>query len=110
MTGRAHEQQVCATAAMAAGSSTMTAINEVRRIGRSVVRCWLQREEKPFDIVAINVGSTGAKTAAHLLKYDTVLGTLQADVSCTDEAITIDGKEFKCVNGRDPAAMPWKDL
>merc|ERR1711874_495047 len=62
------------------------------------------------DIVAINVGSMGAKTAAHLLKHDTVLGTLQADVSFTDEAITIDGKEFKVVSGRDPAAMPWKDL
>merc|ERR1712079_467528 len=66
--------------------------------------------DKPFDIVAINVGSMGAKTAAHLLKYDTVLGTLAADVSCTDDAITIDGKEFKVVTGRDPAAMPWKDL
>merc|ERR1712079_975396 len=66
--------------------------------------------DKPFDIVAINVGSMGAKTAAHLLKYDTVLGTLAADVSCTDEAITIDGKEFKVVSGRDPAAMPWKDM
>merc|ERR1711879_846035 len=42
--------------------------------------------------------------------YDTVLGTLDADVSCTDDSITIDGKEFKCVNGRDPAAMPWKDM
>merc|ERR1712025_1049681 len=40
----------------------------------------------------------------------TVLGTLQADVSFTDEAITIDGKEFKVVSGRDPAAMPWKDM
>merc|ERR1712087_842099 len=55
-------------------------------------------------------GSMGAKTATHLLKYDTVLGTLQADVSCTDDAITVDGKEFKVVSGRDPAAMPWKDL
>merc|ERR1711874_130234 len=62
------------------------------------------------DIVAINVGSMGAKTAAHLLKHDTVLGTLQADVSFTDDAITVDGKEFKVVSGRDPAAMPWKDL
>merc|ERR1711972_699498 len=63
-----------------------------------------------MGIVAINVGSMGAKTAAHLLKYDTVLGTLQADVSFTDEAITVDGKEFKVVSGRDPAAMPRKDL
>merc|ERR1712066_703126 len=78
--------------------------------GRNVLRCWLKREEKPFDIVAINVGSMGAKTAAHLLKYDTVLGTLAADVSFTDDAITVDGKEFKVVSGRDPAAMPWNDV
>merc|ERR1711874_482032 len=109
-TGRAREQQVRAATAMAAGSSTKTAINGFGRIGRNVLRCWLKREEKPFDIVAINVGSMGAKTAAHLLKYDTVLGTLQADVSFTDDAITVDGKEFKVVSGRDPAAMPWKDL
>jgi len=55
-------------------------------------------------------GSMGAKTAAHLLKYDTVLGTLQADVSFTDDTITVDGKDFKVLNGRDPSAMPWKDL
>merc|ERR1712039_191018 len=106
-TGRAREQQVRAATAMAAGSSTKTAINGFGRIGRNVLRCWLKREEKPFDIVAINVGSMGAKTAAHLLKYDTVLGTLQADVSFTDEEITVDGKVFKVVSGRDPAAMPW---
>merc|ERR1711879_1144238 len=65
---------------------------------------------KPFDIVAINAGSMSPETTAHLLKYDTVLGTLQADVSYTDEALTIDGKEIKLLSGRDPAAMPWKEL
>merc|ERR1712190_277688 len=109
-TGRAQAEQISSATAMAAGSDTKTAINGFGRIGRNVLRCWLKREDKPFDIVAINVGSMGAKTAAHLLKYDTVLGTLQADVSFTDEAITVDGKVFKVVSGRDPAAMPWKDL
>merc|ERR1712241_865365 len=92
------------------GSSSKTAINGFGRIGRNVLRCWLLREEKPFDIVAINVGSMGAKTAAHLLKYDTVLGTLKMDVSCTEDSITVGDKVFKVVNGRDPAAMPWKDM
>merc|ERR1712227_718511 len=55
-------------------------------------------------------GSMGAKTAAHLIKYDTVLGTLKAEVSHTEDSITIDGKVFKVVSGRDPAAMPWKDM
>merc|ERR1712039_1140980 len=109
-TGRAREQQVRAATATAAGSSTKAAINGFGRIGRNVLRCWLKREEKPFDIVAINVGSMGSKTAAHLLKYDTVLGTLQAEVSVSDDEITIDGKVFKVVSGRDPAAMPWKDM
>jgi len=109
-TGRARAEQVRAATAMASGAGTKTAINGFGRIGRNVLRCWLKRETKPFDIVAINVGSMGAKTAAHLLKYDTVLGTLQADVSFTDEAITVDGKSFAVVSGRDPAAMPWGDM
>merc|ERR1712187_719298 len=96
--------------AMAAGASSKAAINGFGRIGRNELRCWLLREEKPFDIVAINVGSMGAKTAAHLLKYDTVLGTLKMDVSCTEDSITVGGKIFKVVTGRDPAAMPWKDM
>merc|ERR1712084_208526 len=52
----------------------------------------------------------GPKTAAHLLKYDTVMGTLDADVSFTDDTISIDGKPIKLISGRDPAAMPWKEL
>merc|ERR1719194_236993 len=50
------------------------------------------------------------QTTAHLLKYDTVLGTLKMDVSCTEDEIKVGDKTFKCVNGRDPAAMPWKDM
>merc|ERR1711988_1311163 len=109
-TGRSREQQVRAATAMAAGSSTKTAINGFGRIGRNVLRCWLKREKKPFDIVAINAGSMSPQTTAHLLKYDTVLGTLKADVSYSDDSLTIDGKEIKLLSGRDPAAMPWKDL
>jgi len=109
-TGRARAQQVSAGTAMAAGADSKAAVNGFGRIGRNVLRCWLKRETKPFDIVAINIGSMGPKTAAHLLKYDTVLGTLQADVSFTDDTITVDSKSFKVVTGRDPTAMPWKDL
>merc|ERR1719504_609085 len=109
-TGRARAQQVRAATAMAAGASTKTAINGFGRIGRNVLRCWLKREDKPFDIVAINAGSMSPQTTAHLLKYDTVLGTLQADVTYTDDSLTIDGKVIKLLSGRDPAALPWKDL
>merc|ERR1712172_322626 len=96
--------------ATGAGSDVKCAINGFGRIGRNVLRCWLKRETKPFDIVAINAGSMSPQTTAHLLKYDTVLGVLKADVSFTDDALTIDGKEIKLLSGRDPAAMPWKDL
>merc|ERR1711937_628496 len=97
-------------AASGKGSDVKTAINGFGRIGRNVLRCWLKRETKPFDIVAINAGSMSPQTTAHLLKYDTVLGVLKADVSYTDDSLTIDGKEIKLLSGRDPAAMPWKDL
>jgi len=109
-TGRARAQQVRAATAMSAGADTKIAINGFGRIGRNVLRCWLKRETKPFDIVAINTGSMGAKVAAHLLKYDTVLGTLQAEVSHTEDTITVDGKVFQCVTGRDPAAMGWDKM
>jgi len=109
-TGRARAQQVRAATTMAAGADTKAAINGFGRIGRNVLRCWLKRETKPFDIVAINVGSMGPKTAAHLLKYDTVLGTLQMDVSFDDDFITVGDKKFKVVSGRDPESMPWSDL
>merc|ERR1719191_1894677 len=108
-TGRAQAEQLSVTA-MCAGAETKCAINGFGRIGRNVLRCWLKRETKPFDIVAINAGSMSPQTTAHLLKYDTVLGTLKNEVSYTDDALTIDGKEIKLVNGRDPAAMPWKDM
>merc|ERR1719284_2044151 len=109
-TGRAQAEQLSAATALAAGSDVKTAINGFGRIGRNVLRCWLKRKTKPFDIVAINAGSMSAQTTAHLLKYDTVLGTLQCDVTYTDDALTIDGKVIKLLSGRDPAALPWKDL
>jgi len=109
-TGCAQAENVSAATAMAASSNVKTAINGFGRIGRNVLRCWLKRETKPFDIVAINAGSMSAQTTAHLLKYDTVLGTLQCDVSYTDDSLTIDGKVIKLLSGRDPAALPWKDM
>merc|ERR1712078_272225 len=109
--GRVHAQEVRASmTAMAAGPSTKVAINGFGRIGRNVLRCWLGRKDKPFDIVAINAGSMDPKTTRHLLMHDTVLGNLKNDVKITDDGLTIDGKAIKLLTGRDPAAMPWKDL
>merc|ERR1712107_780057 len=71
---------VQSTITLSAGADTKAAINGFGRIGRNVLRCWLGREQKGFDIVAINAGSMSPQTTAHLLKYDTVLGTLKEDL------------------------------
>merc|ERR1712167_270564 len=71
---------------------------------------WLGRKDKPFDIMGINAGSMYPKTTRHLLMQDAVLGNLKNDVKITDDGLSIDGKAIKLLTGRDPAAMPWKDL
>lgn len=91
-------------------SSVKTAISGFGRIGRNVLRCWHGRSPKPFDIVAINVGSMSPEQAAHLLKYDSVLGTFAADVQYGDDWVSVDGKKLKLVTTRDPAQAPWKEL
>jgi glyceraldehyde 3-phosphate dehydrogenase len=64
---------------------------------------------KDIDFVAVN-DLTNSKTLAHLLKYDSVLGNLDADVKVTTDGITVDGDEFKVLSVKDPAQLPWKDL
>jgi len=85
------------------------AINGFGRIGRNFLRCWATRPSSNLDVVAIN-DTTGAKTAAHLLKYDSILGTFEKDVKVGDDFISLDGKEIKVVSNRDPLQLPWKDL
>ena len=85
------------------------AINGFGRIGRNFVRCWLGRENSKIDLVAIN-DTSDPKTNAHLLKYDTMLGTLKnADISADDNSIIINGKTVKCTSDRNPENLPWKD-
>jgi glyceraldehyde 3-phosphate dehydrogenase len=82
-------------------------INGFGRIGRNIMRATLGSTD--IDFVAIN-DLTNSKTLAHLLKYDSVLGNLQADVKATDSGITVDGDEFQVLSMKDPAQLPWKDL
>ena len=82
-------------------------INGFGRIGRNILRAALGA--KDIDFVAVN-DLTNAATLAHLLKYDSVLGNLKADVKASDEGITVDGDEFKVLSVKDPAQLPWKDL
>src|SRR5438445_5174350 len=82
-------------------------INGFGRIGRNIMRAALG--DTNIDFVAVN-DLTSAKTLAHLLKYDSVLGNLHASVAAKDDAISVDGDEFKVLSVRDPAQLPWKDL
>ncbi|MCC7124857.1 MAG: type I glyceraldehyde-3-phosphate dehydrogenase [Acidobacteria bacterium] len=82
-------------------------INGFGRIGRNIMRAALGR--KDIDFVAVN-DLTDAKTLAHLLKYDSVLGNLSATIQATENGITVNGDEFKVLSVKDPAQLPWKDL
>jgi glyceraldehyde 3-phosphate dehydrogenase len=83
-------------------------INGFGRIGRNFYRAHLQRDAD-FEIVAVNdLGD--AKTMAHLLKHDSVLGRLNEDVSVGDGSITVGGREIKVLSHRDPKDLPWRDL
>lgn len=86
------------------------AINGFGRIGRNFLRCWEGRKESLLDVVAIN-DSGGVKQAAHLLKYDSILGTYAADVTTIDDKhIGVNGKSIEIVSSRDPLQLPWKAL
>ena len=87
--------------------SVRIAINGFGRIGRNVLRASLK--EKDLDFVAIN-DVTDAKTLAHLLKYDSVFGILDADIKAKDSSIVVNGKEIKITAIKDPSQLPWKDL
>ena len=82
-------------------------INGFGRIGRNVFRASLKN--KNVEIVAVN-DLTSPKTLAHLLKYDSIYGKLDAAVKSTDESITVKGKETKVISERDPANLPWGKL
>jgi glyceraldehyde 3-phosphate dehydrogenase len=83
-------------------------INGFGRIGRNFFRAAKQKGVD-LDFVAVN-DITDAGTLAHLLTYDSVLGKLDAEISATDEGITVDGDGFKVLAERDPGALPWKEL
>jgi len=92
------------------GGHTMSvkiAINGFGRIGRLVFRAGYQNKDVEF--VAVN-DLADAKTLAHLLKYDSTHGILDADVSVANNAIIVDGKELKTFSVREPETLPWKDL
>ncbi|NOX96482.1 MAG: type I glyceraldehyde-3-phosphate dehydrogenase [Nitrospirae bacterium] len=83
------------------------AINGFGRIGRNIYRAALN--EPDLDFVAVN-DLTDAKTLGHLLKYDSILGKLNADVKVEGDSLVVNGKKLQVLAQRDPASLPWKDL
>ncbi|WP_077327971.1 type I glyceraldehyde-3-phosphate dehydrogenase [Virgibacillus siamensis] len=82
-------------------------INGFGRIGRNVFRQALKNDE--VEVVAVN-DLTDANMLAHLLKYDSVHGILDEEVTVNGSNIVVDGKEIKVLSERDPANLGWGDL
>ena len=82
-------------------------INGFGRIGRNVLRTALN--DNDIDFVAVN-DLTDTKTLAHLLKYDSVMGNLEQDISATENTIKVDEDEFRVFSEKDPAAIPWEEV
>jgi glyceraldehyde 3-phosphate dehydrogenase len=82
-------------------------INGFGRIGRNILRA--ARPYGEIDVVAVN-DLTDAGTLAHLLKYDSILGNLDASISASGDRISVDDRQFQVLAQKDPAQLPWKDL
>src|SRR4030088_2936770 len=82
-------------------------INGFGRIGRNIVRTAL--DDKDIQFVAVN-DITDAKTLAHLLKYDSILGNLAYNVTHPEDSIAVEGKSFKVFKSKDPAEIDWASV
>jgi glyceraldehyde 3-phosphate dehydrogenase len=94
--------------------SVRVGINGFGRIGRNVFRAAQARVtnatgEDAIEWVAVN-DLTDAKTLAHLLKYDSILGPYPGTVTAREGALEVDGRELKVFAERDPGALPWGEL
>jgi glyceraldehyde 3-phosphate dehydrogenase len=88
--------------------ATKVGINGFGRIGRNFYRAYL--EKKPgFEIVAVN-DLASPDVLAHMLKYDSSHGVLEAEITETGDEIKVDGQSFKVLSERDPTALPWAEL
>lgn len=84
------------------------AINGFGRIGRNFFRAYLQRDPD-FEVVALN-DLASPDVLAHMLKYDSTHGVLDAEIGHGDGELTIDGNTIKVLSEREPEALPWSDL
>ena len=88
--------------------TTRVGINGFGRIGRNFFRAALE-QGADIEVVAVN-DLTDNKTLAHLLKYDSITGRFQGEVSYDDEGIVVNGKHIKVLAQRNPADLPWGEL
>jgi glyceraldehyde 3-phosphate dehydrogenase len=88
--------------------ATKVGINGFGRIGRQFLKAMMYEYEDELEVVAVN-DLTSPHSLAHLLKYDSTYGGFDAEVTSTDDAITVDGREIKVFSERDPGNLPWKD-
>ena len=88
--------------------TTRVGISGFGRIGRNFFRAAL-KQGADFEVVAVN-DLTDTKTLAHLLKYDSILGRFDGEVSFTEDSLIVNGKEIKVLAQRNPADLPWGEL
>jgi glyceraldehyde 3-phosphate dehydrogenase len=84
-------------------------INGFGRIGKMFFRALHRNPESGIELVAVN-DLTAPNVLAHLLKYDSTHGVLDAEISADEDSISVDGKSFKVLAEREPSKLPWKDL
>jgi glyceraldehyde 3-phosphate dehydrogenase len=88
--------------------ATKVGINGFGRIGRNFYRAYLERRPD-FQIVAVN-DLADPEVLAHVLKYDSTHGVLDADISASEGAISVNGETFEVLSEREPAQLPWGEL
>ena len=88
---------------------TKVGINGFGRIGRNIMRAAMEQADGAIDFVAVN-DITDPDTLAHLFKYDSVLGNLDAEVAVDGDGLRVGDTHFKVFSERDPAALPWGEL
>ncbi len=89
--------------------TTRVAISGFGRIGRLVLRALYESGRKDIQVVAIN-DLADLATNAHLLKYDSIHGRFPFEVSTDGDTLIVNGDRIKCVQVKDPAQLPWKDI
>ena len=88
--------------------TTRVGINGFGRIGRNFFRAALE-QGADIEVVAVN-DLTDTKTLAHLLKYDSIKGRFDGEVSHDEDGIIVNGKKIKVLAQRNPADLPWGDV